>query len=390
LQAAQARTRAASAGVDAARAEHRPMLTATTSASRWRETPAFEFAAIGLPFALPLFAGHTFSMTEARVSAPLYSGGGIGANVTAADAAFARGGHTAASLEQEVKLAVATAYVGVLRAASAHAIAAANTASLAAHARDVEDMLRTGQVPRNDYLAAAVSLADAEQRQLDAANALELARAAYNRQLGRPLDAPVDLEPIAPSPGVEQALDQLLATAFAARTELMALDAAVRELDARGTAARAARRPQVTLSGGYTFIENDVLNREDFWSIGVGVRWTPFDGGRARSAAAGLEQQSIAAARDLEHSRSLIELEVRSAWLDERAARARLGVTMSAVAQAEENLRVVRDRYLSGEGTNTEVLDAEALRTASRGNFDNARYDAALAQQRLARAIGRL
>jgi outer membrane protein TolC len=63
---------------------------------------------------------------------------------------------------------------------------------------------------------------------------------------------------------------------------------------------------------------------------------------------------------------------------------------MSAVAQAEENLRVVRDRYLSGEGTNTEVLDAEALRTASRGNFDNARYDAALAQQRLARAIGRL
>jgi outer membrane protein TolC len=63
-------------------------------------------------------------------------------------------------------------------------------------------------------------------------------------------------------------------------------------------------------------------------------------------------------------------------------------VAEQAITQAGENLRVVRDRYLQGEGTNTEVLDAEALATASRANLDNARYDAALAEFRLARAVG--
>ena len=43
--------------------------------------------------------------------------------------------------------------------------------------------------------------------------------------------------------------------------------------------------------------------------------------------------------------------------------------------QAEENWRVVRDRYRNGEGTNTEVLDAEVLRSQSRSNFDNADFD---------------
>ena len=61
-----------------------------------------------------------------------------------------------------------------------------------------------------------------------------------------------------------------------------------------------------------------------------------------------------------------------------------------AVSQSDENLRVVRDRYRNGEGTNTEVLDAEALRALSRSNFDTARYDAALAELRLARAVGSL
>jgi outer membrane protein TolC len=116
----------------------------------------------------------------------------------------------------------------------------------------------------------------------------------------------------------------------------------------------------------------------------------PFDAGRARHAASALQQRSVAAARERDHARSLIELDVRRAWLDAGAARTRVEVTEDAVVQAEENLRVVRDRYRSGEGTNTEVLDAEALRAQSVGNFDNARYDAAVAQFRLSRALAEL
>ena len=51
---------------------------------------------------------------------------------------------------------------------------------------------------------------------------------------------------------------------------------------------------------------------------------------------------------------------------------------------------MVRDRYRNGEGTNTEVLDAEMLRLMSRTNYDNADFDAKLALYELARGAGRL
>lgn len=63
---------------------------------------------------------------------------------------------------------------------------------------------------------------------------------------------------------------------------------------------------------------------------------------------------------------------------------------MIAIVQSAENLRVVRNRYEAGASTNTEVLDAEALREQSLSNLDNARFEVDLAKLRLARAIGAL
>jgi outer membrane protein TolC len=51
---------------------------------------------------------------------------------------------------------------------------------------------------------------------------------------------------------------------------------------------------------------------------------------------------------------------------------------------------VTRNRYRAGTGTNTEVLDADALRVRAYFNVYSARYDAVLAGWRLRRATGSL
>jgi outer membrane protein TolC len=391
LQAAHSRLRAADDELEAARAARQPAVTASSAITRFRDTPAFDFAAAGLPGRLPLFGGDTVVMSDAQASFPLYTAGMIGANIDAARSGLDAQTRTTAALAQQLKLAVATSYVGVLRTESALTAARTNAASLAAHARDVADMERNGQVPRNDYLAAAVSLADAQQRALQTETALDVARAVYNRQIGRALDAPVELLPDLPAIDAELAggtLEDLVARALARRDELAGLAAVAAQLQAQSAATRAQLRPQLILSGGYTFLENDVLDREDYWSLGFGIRLSLFDGGRTRNTAGALMHRSSAAAQEHSHLQSLIELEVMSARLGLHETRQRIGVTESAILQAEENLRVVRDRYRNGEGTNTEVLDAEALRSLSRSNFDAAHYDAALAEFRLARAVG--
>jgi outer membrane protein TolC len=370
-----------------------PSVTATASTYGWRDTPAFELGAANLPGGQPLFAGDAMNVAAAQVSIPLYTGGALTANVAAAEAERESQWRSADAVRRDLKLAVATAYVGVLRAASALEVAQSSAASLAAHARDVEDMRNTGQVPTNDYLAAAVSWADARQRELQARSALDVARALYNRRLGRPLDAPVDVEPL-PGPlggrAIEAPVVALIAAARAARSELAALDASADAFAARAVAARAARRPRLALSGGYAYLENTFLQREDYWFVAVGVRIDVFDGGRSRHEHAALSRQSAAVANERRDLASDIELEVHRASADLATARARLDVAAGAVQQAEENLRVVRDRYRNGEGTNTEVLDAEALRTQSAGNLDTARYDLRLAELMVARAVGAL
>jgi outer membrane protein len=391
--AATSRSQANEAALSAARAERLPSVTATAATSAWRDTPEFDFGGAGLPLTQPLFAGDTLNVATAQVSLPLYMGGALRANMTAAEAE--RDGQllSTAAVRQDVKLAVAAAYVGVLRASSALDVARSNAASLAAHERDVADMRSTGQVPTNDYLAAAVSLADARQRELQAQSALEHAHALYNRHVGRPLEAPVDVEPLsAPLGGqaIAAPLAELIAAARTARPELAQLDATVDALAARADAARGARRPQLALNGGYAYLENSFLNREDYWFVALGVRFNVFDSGRSRHASAALELQSAAVADDRRYRESEIELEVHRASTDLTTARARLDVATGAVQQAEENMRIVRDRYRNGEGTNTEVLDAEALRAQSAGNFDTAGYDLRLAELALARAVGAL
>ena len=173
--AATSRSQANEAALAAARAERLPSVTASVATSVWRDTPVFDFSGIGFPVGQPLFAGDTLNVASAQVSLPLYRGGALTANVVAAEADRDGQRLSTEAVRQDLKLAVASAYIGVLRAASALEIARSNAASLAAHERDVEDMRSTGQVPTNDYLAAAVSLADARQRELQAQSALEIA-----------------------------------------------------------------------------------------------------------------------------------------------------------------------------------------------------------------------
>lgn len=393
LAAAASRVSAAQAGVGAARAERRPIVSASVSALELDRTPAFDFSGAGMPLEMPLLDGSRLVHAGASVTMPLYTAGRIGAGVAAAEAQLESEQQASNALAQQVKLAVAERYIAVLRAESGVAVADERVASLAAHVRDVEDMYRAGSVPRNDFLAATVSLADAEQRRLQAQNGLDLARGAYNRGLGRPLDAPVELDSALPD--LDRVIDEasveaLTALAIERRSEPRQLASAADTLASQARAAAAETRPQLGLTGGYMRLENEFLNRDDYVAVGLGVQWTPFDGGRSRARAESLSQQSTAIRSQQRDLESLIALEVRQAWLSRSETAARVAVAERAVEQAEENLRVARDRYRNGEGTNTEVLDAEALRAMSLDNFDAARYDAALSAFRLAYAVGML
>jgi len=393
IQARQSHVLAAEANLGAAQASRLPTVHASAGVTLFDSTPAFDFSAAGIPGVLPLFGDDTLEMANAQVTLPLYTGGTIKHGIEAAQAMLNAQKYQSAVSTQQLKLAVAQHYINVLRAASALHVAQTNVKSLSAHLGDVEDMWNTGAVARSDYLAAAVSLANAQQLRLQAGNGVELANASYNRALGRDLGAPVDLNENLP--GIDPLLDissleALFSTALQYRDEIGGLGAAAEAYQQQAESVRGKGRPQLAVTGGYMLLENEFLNSDDYWMVGIGVQWNLFDGGHIRKKANALAFKSDAARLEQNNLRSLIELQVRQSWLRLNETRERKHLTERAVEQAEENLRVVRDRYRNGEGTNTEVLDAEAMRSLSRSNYDNADFDAKLALYELARGVGRL
>jgi len=268
-------------------------------------------------------------------------------------------------------------------------VAEANVASLQSHVQVVSRLLQQGMAARNDLLSAEVALADAQQRALQAANGDDIAGAAYNRLLQRPLTSQVDVEELEVFPP-EESLETLTARALDLRPELSRLTAQAQALQCQAESTRAGNRPQLGILGGYTYVENEHMAPEGYGSVSFSVEWTPYDGGINRSRSNAMEQKANAVSRLRSNASTMIQLEVRKAWLDEQEARHRIEVTSKAIRQSEENLRVTRSRYEQGEGTNTEVLDAETLRTLTYTNYHNAVYDAILANYKLQRAVGAL
>ena len=392
LAAAAAEVQAARSGERAARDARWPSIEAQASYSRLGQTPELQVLTPSLAFRSgPIFKDNQYLSATVQMRLPLYTGGAI----RAGEAAARDGVRGAAAMQQataaDVKLEVAEAYVAILRAQRQVGVAHASVASLAAHLRDVQAKFDRHMVAMSDLLAADVALANARSSQVSAKNALEVSEEEYNRLLGEPLGRVPHLDPVLPSFAVDRLpLAQLIAQALVRRGELHALAARAGALAARARAATASRLPHLAAVGGYTHFDNQILNRENFSSVGVGFTWKLFDGGAAANAADALRSRSRADRHRLADLRSRIALEVRTDWLTLAADRARVQASRAATAQAEENLHVSRQLYGVGLASNTQVLEAVTLRTQAEEDYNNATLDAALDRLRLAYAVGAL
>lgn len=389
LQASREQVASAACSRTAARAARLPSVVSATGYTFLSDTPTANVAIPGLG-ALPLpLLEKDFLASSTMAVMPLYAGGRISNLIDAAECQVTAAVHDEQRTALDIKLDVATAYTLILYAKRGTEVADRKVESLQAHEHDVANMLRQELVARNTLLAVQVALADAQQKATQAESNLDATRAAYNRLLGRPLDMPVEIEELQVPP-LSGDLPPLTERAMTARPELAQLAAQTSALQSKAASVRAENMPQLGVGGGYTYLENRTLDPEGYWSLTFGLEWKPFDSGMTRARGQALEHDAQAVARLRADAATSIALQVRKTWLDEQESRRRLQVANKAIQQAEENLRVTRHRFVEGAGTNTEVLDAETLRTQAYTNYYGALYDAVLATFRLRRAVGTL
>jgi outer membrane protein len=389
LEASQWNASAAASSLAAAQAERLPSMTLGADYIALSQEPAFKLPASPmLPGQLPFFEQDSGG-AHALVTQPLYTSGRIASGIRAAEAGTAASQAEFRQTRLNVKMSVAEYYIAVLRATRQVEVAENKANSLTAHATDVQALLDKGVRAKTDLLSAQVALADARQRVLQARNSLDAARAYYNRILGRPLTAPVNLAELANEDSLGD-VDELTRQAIQCRPEIAQLSAQATVLREQAAGTEAKKGPQVSVAGGYLYQQDKYIAPNGVAGVGLMVEWNVFDAGRVSNQASASREKAEAVIRTRMDMESMVAVEVRQKWLDLQTALQQTEVARQANAQADENLRVARDRYQQQIGTNTEVLDAETLRVQAYTNFYNSSYDVTLARLRLRRAVGKL
>jgi outer membrane protein TolC len=401
LQAAASQTHAAAAGMEQARAGFLPRVDVSEGVTR-SDNPVYAFGSLLNQgrFTQDDFdvqrLNHPDAVTNWRTnvsgSVPLFTGGRTLLGFQQAQLTLAGSRAARERVEQEVIFHVVRAYAALLLSREAQETVGASVRTAEANLAAAETRYEAGVVVASDALAARVRLAGLREEAIAAASQVRLARAALNEAMGVALDdarrvtGRLDLPPVGHEPA-----EGLEALARERRPDYRQAALEVQRLEKEVLRAKGAFLPTLNLQGNYEINNHHVAaDGQDSWSVGVLLHWNLFSGGadRARVLEAQAHARRAAALRD--RLGNAIALEVRDAFLATRTARERVGVAREAVAQADESLRIVQDRYDAGLTTIVELLDSEAALSAARTALTRNLFDATVSQARLALSLGTL
>jgi len=146
----------------------------------------------------------------------------------------------------------------------------------------------------------------------------------------------------------------------------------------------------VAAQAGWEFNGATLGTQQSSWLIGAEVRMNLFKGFADDARMAEAEHAQSRAAAERERTDRRIEVQVRAALAQLTAARAREDAGRTALVQASESQRIIRDRYETGLASVTDVLRAAEATLDAESRATAAEMDAILQTVALERAIGRL
>jgi outer membrane protein len=397
-KAALADTRAATADINAARSSLLPRITFSETATRGNDpvyvfgsklregrftTSDFALGALNTPTPFGNFAtrfGGTWNLFDSFANWRAVNRAKL-----AEDAATQQLERT----EQEVVFRVIESYDGVLLAKRQLELSEQSLKTAQSILDRSKDRFDSGVSVESDYLSAQVRMAARKQELIREQNNLALARAQLNSSMGMPAENNYETVEVSPDtilPAIsledaEKSAVQMRPDLKRVRTEEIAQQQSV-------AIAKASFGPRVNAFADWeadnpTFIAGGGGNN---WLAGIEVQFDLFEGG-AKKAQLSREralQEKVASVREL--ATDGVRIEVRRAYYHVDAARQEIEVTRTAIAAAQESLRINQNRYESGLSTISDLLASEEAARRSQMDYWEAvyRYHAGYANLQLA------
>jgi outer membrane protein len=327
-----------------------------------------------------------------NVSLPLYAGGKIRYGIESSKFLAQAVELDAETNKEEVIENTIEAYVNLYKAGAAVTLFNENLLQVQQRAKDFANLEKNGLLARNDLLKVQLQESNVELSLLDAKNNWELSNVNMNLMLGLPESTVL----IPDSSIINQnfsvnALTDYVQSAIKNRKEVEALDLRKQAADAGVRAVKGNLFPSIALTGGYIGADvPGVLSIANAANIGVGVK---YDIGslwknKAKVNEAEARSKELVATQELVNDN--IRLQVNKAYLDWLSTEKKIEVYAKAIEQADENYRIVKNKYANSLATLTDLLEADISQLQAHLNYSFAKADAVVVYNQLLKASGLL
>lgn len=316
---------------------------------------------------------------QVSVKMPLYTGGRLENNIRSARFNLSGAELTLERSKQSVRYTVTQDYYDILKCRSQVEVYRESVNNLQAHLDQVKIKFLAGTVAQKDILSSEVSLAEGEQKLINAINDYNVAVATFNKDIGLPTETNTVAIDQLNYEVYDLELPECEKYALLHRPDLFEKEYALRKSKADMEAAKSGVRPQVDAKASRSFAGDSPfknnIDTSDTWKVGVSMNWNIWDN---KVTEAQVSQRKAAVRRaeaELNDKISDVKLEVCKAYLNLRSAEENIKTMKEALAKAEEDYRIEIVRYEAGVGTNLEVMDAEEKMVAAKSDYITALYD---------------
>lgn len=332
---------------------------------------------------------------ELTASQLLFSGGKVGAGLSAAKSARQAARYNQEESTTDISFAVRQAYLNAQYRARLLGVAATAIEETKQQLRQVQLFHQAGTRADYDLLRAQVDAANQEPAVVAAANDYELAMLDLKRLINVPLEQPLELSTplIAEDGTIPVVVEEDLSAAE--RPAVAAAEATVRVQEQLLKVAKADRWP--TLSVSSTFSEQafpsqilpfDATFRRN-WNAAVKLSVPLFNGLRTEGTVERYRAQLERATANRDNVREQAAIDLTRAKGELQRTQTLLLARRETVEQASQAQHIAQVRYSNGLSTQLEVSDARLLLQQAEVNEAQAMRDYLMSVAQLEQALGR-
>jgi outer membrane protein len=289
---------------------------------------------------------------------------------------------------QSVEFDVSQAYFRALEARSSLVIAEEGLARAEAVLRDARNQERRGVLTPEDVLRAEVQVAEVRQILTRAKSAVRVTIAGLNRAIGLDVSAPTEVADRRQQPFVKLTLEDSLGLALVNRREIEVVRKGIADANLGVKIAKTDYLPTISIQSAASDITGTAVQNGRVLAGGLFATQDLFTGGKRRGQVRAAEAAVRRAAAQAKQIVDGVAYEVHYAHTAVDDARESVAQARTTVAQARENLRLVDNRYKTGDAQPTDVIDAHTAQTRAEQELNTALYEYQTAVARLEFAVG--